>query len=211
MFDRSAITEGRTIQEFGLCDVKGVYQNTAKLRAKGWLAVLFFDPSDAYSASVAAQLQEWATTLPGDKLSVVGVGRGERADLVKFAADKALTYTVLWDLEDYTLGLWGVTALPTLFVTNAQGSVLAKIAGDDKPAIAAAKAVLEVGIQKAAEAAAAAKAAEEAAKAAAAAAPPPPPAPAPAAVAAPAPPADNPTPAKAETPADKGDKKSKKK
>ncbi|MDR3707718.1 MAG: TlpA disulfide reductase family protein [Capsulimonadaceae bacterium] len=165
MFDRSAITPGRTIQEFGLCDLKGVYQNTTRLRSKGWLVVFFFKVDDEYSASVAATLGGWAAELPADRVSLLGVASGDRTALTNAAASLDIKFPVVWDPEDYVAGTWGINALPAVFVSDARGKVLARIAGDDQPALEAAKSSLSESVRKAIEAAA--KAAEEAAKAAA--------------------------------------------
>jgi len=163
MFDRSAITQGRLIQEFGLCDIKGVYQNTSKLRAKGWLAILFIDADNTFSASAAQALQKWPESLPADKVSILGVARGEKESLKGFASEHNLTYPIVWDFDDYVGGLYGINSTPTLLVTDSLGKVLAKIVGDDATAIDAAKATIAQAVQAAQEVA------ERAAKAAAAA------------------------------------------
>lgn len=175
MFDRSAITEGRLIQEFGLCDLKGVYQNTSKLRAKGWLVVLFFDAGDSFSTSVVKALQGWSGELPADKVAILGVGRGDSETLKTFAAEQNVTFPIVWDFDDYVGGLYGINAVPTLFVTDARGKVLARIVGDNAGARETAKAVIVDALRAAAEAAAkAAEAAPPPAPAQQAAATPPP-------------------------------------
>ena len=177
IFDRSAITRGRRIQDFGLCDTDGVYQTSTKLRAKGWLVVTFFSPDEAPSARTVDKIQEWAGSLPTDKVSIVGVYRGEKSAIGPFAQEHGVTFPLLWDLEDYNIGLWGLTSLPTTFVVDAAGAVAARIVGDNTAELNAAGTALDEAIKRAAEAAQAAEAATAAAAA-------PPPASAPAAPAA---------------------------
>jgi peroxiredoxin len=161
MFDRSAITQGRLIQEFGLCDLKGDYRNTSRLRSKGWLALLFFDVESSYSASVAQTMQSWMDSLPADRVSILGVGHGNAEDLKGFAAQHNLTYPIVWDFDDNVVGLYSINSTPTLIVTDARGMVLAKIVGDDAAGISSAKALVAEAVRAAEEAAAKA---EEAAR-----------------------------------------------
>ena len=179
MFDRSAITEGRSIQDFGLCDLNGVYQLTAKLRAKGWMVVTFFTPDDAFSTSVLNTLQEWTSSLPADKVSILGVLEGNRDALEAFKKSVTATFPIVWDIADYWSANWGLSELPTTFVTDSGGRVLDRIVGADTDALSDARTQLSALIEKAAAARAAADAA------AASSAPSAQPAPAPAAVAAP--------------------------
>jgi hypothetical protein len=166
VFDRNAISTGRRIQDFGLCDLAGVYQNTAKMRAKGFLVVAFLKPLDGYSIDVAKELQEWSTM--SDKLAVAAVTLGERVDAEELSEVAGVTYPILWDYDTYLAPLWSVTAAPTIFITDAQGMVIARVVGANKAELAEARAVLSEAVRKVEEAA---RAAAEAAAAAAQAAP----------------------------------------
>jgi peroxiredoxin len=169
VFDRNAITLGRTILDFGLGDLQGAYQNTARLRGKGWLLALFFSPSDPNSAQATNILQAWTSELPGDKVSLLGISIGERPQVEEFAKAHNLTFPIVWDYEEYVATIWSITAIPTLFLTDIGGHVLAKIEGANAAKYDEAKSQLLEGIKKAEEAARAAaeaKAAADAAKAA---------------------------------------------
>jgi peroxiredoxin len=168
VFDRSSITVGRTIQDFGLGDIAGVYRNTAKLRAKGWLVVAFFDASNDAAAGATKTLIGWSESLPSDKVTILGVGIGERDDVEKFAKTNNITFPVVWDYEDYVSVTWSVNALPTIYITNVGGTVLARVTGNDIADLENARLTIEAEIAKAAEAAriAAEKAAADAATAA---------------------------------------------
>lgn len=172
MFDRSAITEGRNIQDFGLCDLSGVYQTTTKLRGKGWLIVSFFTPDDRNSIAVLDKLTEWAASLPGDKVSILGVLDGDHAAVQGFKNRPAPPFPIVCDFESYWTVNWGLESLPTTFITDAGGRVLDRIVGSDMPALEEAKSQLESLIARAAEAAKAAAAAAAAAPTPAVAAPP---------------------------------------
>lgn len=159
IFDRSAITVGRSILDFGLCDTKGVYQTTTKLRTRGWLIVSFLDPSDPNSIKTAGTLALWSD-LPADKVTVLSVSLTDPK-----AEGAAVNFpgTTLWDFDGYVANIWGVNAVPTTFVVNSTGRVLARVNGHLEADLIAARALLGVEIKKAEDAA---KAAAEAAAAA---------------------------------------------
>lgn len=169
VFDRNAVNVGRTILDFGLGDLKGTYQNTARLRSKGWLVALFFEVGDHGSIQAIDILQSWIAELPTDKVSIIGIAGGEREDLEKFVAARNIAFPVMWDYNDYVATIWSIADIPTLFVTDAQGKVLVRTAGADASKYADVKALLQNEIEKAeqaAKAAAEAKAAADAQKAA---------------------------------------------
>ena len=169
VFDRNAVNVGRTILDFGLGDLKGAYQNTGRLRSKGWLVAVFVEVGDYSSIQAIDTLQSWISELPADKVSVIAIAGGEREDLEKFAEARNITFPVLWDYNDYVATIWSIADIPTLFVTDAAGKVLVRLAGADAAKYAEAKAMLEGEIKKAeeaAKAAAEAKAAADAQKAA---------------------------------------------
>ena len=163
-FDRNAIAIGRRIQDFGLCDLKGAYQHSTRLRGKGFLVVAFVNPLESNSVAVVKRLQDWLAL--SDKVGVVVLTVGERDDAAKMIESTGVTYPVLWDFEAYTAMTWAVTAAPTIFIVNGQGLVLGRVLGNDKDELEAAKTMLLEEVRKLEEAA---KAAADAAAAAAAA------------------------------------------
>jgi peroxiredoxin len=172
VFDRSSINVGRTIQDFGLGDLSGVYRNTAKLRAKGWLVIFFFNSNQTASATAAKVLTGWLTSLPADKVSILGVGLGSRTDVEEFSKTNDISFPIVWDYEEYVAATWSIVDLPTFYITNAGGKVLARITGFNDKELDSGRAVIVNEISKAEEAAriAAEKAAADAASSAAVAA-----------------------------------------
>ena len=170
-----------------LSDTKGLYNYTAKLRAKGLLVVVFFSPDSAPSVEALKVVQSWTEALPTQKWTALGVGEGDRTELAKFAEANGLAnVSLLLDFELYQTRMWGVSHLPSVYLVSGKtGRVLQKVMGLEGEALAAMQGLLteEVGKIVAAEAAAkkadeekkaaeaAAKAAEAAAKAAEAAKP----------------------------------------
>jgi peroxiredoxin len=172
VFDRSSINVGRTIQDFGLGDLSGNYRNTAKLRVKGWLIIVFFDAANSSSAATTDILKAWTTSLPSDKVAMLGVGIGQRSDVEAFEKDHDPGFPLVWDYDEYVSATWSVSALPTVYVTNAGGKVLARVVGESAIDLESARSIVAAEIAKADEAAriAAEKAAAEKAAADAAAA-----------------------------------------
>jgi peroxiredoxin len=158
----------RPIQDFGLSDTKGVYQYTAKLRAKGLLVVVFFSPDAPPSVRALEAVQNWTTETPTQKWTALGVAEGDRPALAQFAETHGLSnVSVLLDFELYQTRMWGVSHLPSIYLVSGKtGRVLHKIVGDDVKALDGMKQMLADEVAKiiAAEEAAK-KAAEEAKKA----------------------------------------------
>ncbi len=159
---------GRTVQDIGLCDLKGEYVYTAKLRTKGLLAVVFFSPDSAPSVQAVEAVQGWTRDLPTQKWTALAITEGDRDQLRVFAQERGLdAVTLLVDHELYQTRSWGVSHLPSVYLISGKtGRVLMKVIGDRAADLDAIQQRLsdEVGQIVAAEAAAK-KAAEEAKKA----------------------------------------------
>ena len=162
----------RPIQDFGLSDVKGIYQYTAKLRAKGLLVIVFFSAASAPSVRALEAVQAWTADLPAQKWTALGVGEGDRTALAQFAEAHGLSnVSLLIDHELYQTRQWGVSHLPSLYLVSGKtGRVLHKILGEDAPALDGMKQMLTDEVGKIVAAEEAAKKAEEEKKAAEAAA-----------------------------------------
>ena len=128
---------GRPIQDFGLSDTNGLYQYTAKLRAKGLLVVIFFSPDSAPSVRALEAVQGWTTETPTQKWTALGVAEGDRPTLAQFVQAHGLSHvSVLLDFELYQTRMWGVSHLPSVYLVSGKtGRVLHKIVGDDEKAL----------------------------------------------------------------------------
>ena len=156
----------RPIMDFGLSDTKGIYQYTAKLRAKGLLVVVFFSMDSPPSVKALETVQSWTAETPTQKWTALGVAEGDRPDLAQFAESHGLSnVSVVLDFELYQTRLWGVSHLPSVYLVSGQtGRVLHKIVGDDEPALDGMKQMLRSEVGKLAAAEEAAKVAADAAK-----------------------------------------------
>jgi len=163
---------GRAIQDFGLSDLKGNYQYTAKLRAKGLLVVVFFATDSAPSVRALEAVQSWTADLPTQKWTFLGVGDGDRGELAQFAEAHGLAaITLVLDHDLYQTRQWGVSNLPSVYLVSGRtGRVLHKILGEDGRAMDGMRAMLTDEVEKIATAEAAAKKADDDKKAADAAA-----------------------------------------
>lgn len=152
---------GRTMQDFGLCSVAGEYVYTARLRTKGLLVVLFFSPTSAPSVRALDTVQSWATDVPTDKWTAIGVTDLERSALAAFGQEHGLSsVTLVMDHELYQTRNWGVSHLPSVYLVSGKtGRVLQKVMGDDATELDAVKTMLAGEIEKIVAAEAAAKAA----------------------------------------------------
>ena len=163
---------GRAIQDFGLTDLKGNYQYTAKLRAKGLLVVVFYATESAPSVRALEVVQSWAADLPTQKWTFLAVSDGDRGELAQFAEAQGLTAaTLVLDHDLYQTRQWGVSNLPSVYLVSGRtGRVLHKILGEDARAMDGMRAMLTDEVEKIVTAEAAAKKADDDKKAADAAA-----------------------------------------
>ena len=156
----------RAIQDFGLCDTNGVYQYTAKLRAKGLLVVVFFAPDSPPSVAALKTVQAWTTETPTQKWTAIAVAEGDRPELARFAEAEGLSnITVVLDYELYQTRMWGVSQLPSVYLVSGQtGRVLDRVLGEEDARLDGMKQMLADEVAKIVAAEAAAKAAAEEAK-----------------------------------------------
>jgi peroxiredoxin len=168
----TSLGAGRTIQDFGLCDLNGTFVYTAKSRTKGFLVIGFFDPAGRASTNAVKSLQQWTEELGADKLVALAVAGPNRQTLSSFAQAQSIEgITVLVDHDLHQTRNWGISHLPSTFVIDGKtGRILTKVIGDDPQELTAAKNLLAGEIAKVKAAEEAAKKAEEEKKAAEAAA-----------------------------------------
>ncbi|BDI32349.1 hypothetical protein CCAX7_44000 [Capsulimonas corticalis] len=168
----SSTGAGKIVSDFGLCDIKGGYIYTAKLRPKGLLAVVFFSPETAASVNVLKAVQEWTGEIEASKWSAVGVATGDREAIKQFAETNGIDkVSLLVDYDFYQTRSWGISHIPSLYIISGKtGRVLERIVGDSPAELKSAKDLLSGEVSKILAAEAAAKQAEEEKKAAEAAA-----------------------------------------
>jgi peroxiredoxin len=153
---------GKTIPDFGLCDLKGNYLITSRLRAKGLLLAVFFNPEQAASVNVLKAVNGWAGELEQAKWTALAVADGPREALAAFAeANQLDKLTIVVDYELYQTHTWGLSHIPSTFLIAGKGQILRRVIGDDASELGEVKALLAAEVAKIV-------AAEEAAKEAAA-------------------------------------------
>ena len=158
---------GRTVQDIGLCDLKGQYVYTAKARMKGLLVVVFFAPDSPPSVRALQAVQGWTQDVPAAMWTALGISEGDRGQLNTFAQEQGITdIPILVDNELYQTRTWGVSHLPSTYLISGQGRVLMKVIGDRAEDLTAARQRLSEEVAKLVAAEEAAKKAEEEKKAA---------------------------------------------
>lgn len=163
LYASNTASSGKVVQDFGLCNLQGEFLYTAKLRAKGFLVVVFYSPASPPSIAALEAVQQWTTQLNGAKYAAVGVSEGDRDQLTALQDAHGLTgLTLLIDHELYQTRRWGVSHLPSVYVVQGKtGRVLAKVIGNDAGDLDAARTLLSSAIDAMTAAETAAKAAEE--------------------------------------------------
>ena len=163
LYASNTAASGKVVQDFGLCNTQGEFVYTAKLRAKGFLVVVFYSPASPPSVSALETVQGWTEGIPGAKWAAVGVSEGDRDTLVALQQQHGLTgLTLLVDHELYQTRRWGVSHLPSVYVVQGKtGRVLAKVIGNDVGDLDAARTLLSAAVDAMTAAETAAKAAED--------------------------------------------------
>lgn len=163
LYASNTASSGKVVQDFGLCNLQGEFVYTAKLRAKGFLVVVFYSPMSPPSITALEAVQAWTADIPAAKWTAVGVSEGDRDTLVSLQQDYGLSgLTLLIDHELYQTRRWGVSHLPSVYVVQGKtGRVLAKVIGNDTQDLTAAKSLLSNAVDAMTAAETAAKAAEE--------------------------------------------------
>ena len=171
LYGAQTVGVGRTVQDIGLCDLKGEYVYTAKARMKGLMVVVFFSPDSAPSVRALQAVQGWAQDVPAQKWTPLAVTEGNREQLKAFAQERGIDgVSILVDNELYQTRTWGVSHLPSTYLISGKGRVLMKVIGDRESDLSAVKQRLSGEVAKIAAAEEAAKKADEEKKAAEAAA-----------------------------------------
>lgn len=158
----------RAIQDFGLCNVDGAYIYSAKLRAKGFLIVAFFDPNAAESREVLRAIDSWTEELVQTKWTAVGISASDRETIKQLVDTHSLkNMTMLLDHEFYQTKLWGVSNFPSVFLVSGKtGRVMAHVRGNNADALDGVKNTLVSEVNKAVAAEESAKKADAEKKAA---------------------------------------------
>jgi len=113
-----------------LTDTKDQPRSTAQARKSGMVLLVFFDPEDASCGDALQTLQRLADAY-GDsgKLTVWGVSQGDKSSAEAFAARSSVSFPLLLDRENWHSMIYGVSIVPTVFLADSSGVVLAKMVG----------------------------------------------------------------------------------
>lgn len=113
-----------------LADTEGTPCSTAQARKAGMLLLAFFNTTNATCQRVLPVLQKLHDAFADSgKLTVWAVSQNDADATRAFAEGYALRFPLLLDRDLWHSMLYGVTTVPTLYLTDSSGLVLHKIVG----------------------------------------------------------------------------------
>jgi len=131
----NTLNQSEVMRDVLLFDTKGKSVGTAAARKKGLLLLAFIRANDPACVATLQALQKMneGYTASG-KLSVLAVSQSETEETAAFAGALGLTFPVLLDRDAYHAMTYGISSVPTVYLTDASGIVLRKAIGN-KPAV----------------------------------------------------------------------------
>ncbi|WP_316366157.1 TlpA family protein disulfide reductase [Candidatus Thiodiazotropha sp. CDECU1] len=124
-----AYTVPKPAADFFLPDMMGEIHQRFDYRERAYI-VSFWATWCSPCIKELPDLQRAAEILGADNIAVVTVNSGESRELVQqFIKERSLILPVLLDRDSHMLRQWQVLALPTSYIVNARGLVVARVVG----------------------------------------------------------------------------------
>lgn len=124
------------MRDLQLTDLSGKPLHTGQARAKGWILLVFFDTTSPLSQQILPYVQKVADAYKeAGKLTVWGVSQDGEAETRAFAERHGITLPLMVDHDRYHAMLYGLTALPTLFLADSAGIIQRKLVGFSSKAL----------------------------------------------------------------------------
>ncbi|MCU7845595.1 MAG: TlpA family protein disulfide reductase [Candidatus Thiodiazotropha sp. (ex Monitilora ramsayi)] len=135
-----AYTEPKAATDFSLPDLTGRVHERADYRDKAYI-VSFWATWCTPCIKEFPDLQRAAEILAQEDVTVLTVNSGQSKDVIEqFLSKRSLSLPILLDEKSTMLEQWRVLALPTSYIVNAQGLVVARVVGGldwDEPSVLA--------------------------------------------------------------------------
>lgn len=126
----NTLNQNEYLRDFLLTDLTGRVCKTADARRKGMLLLVFFRPSDPVSRQVLPFVQKIADAYKeAGKLTIWGVSQEDDATTRAAATELGIAFPLLLDRDLYHSMLYGVTAVPALFLAGGDGQIQRKAIG----------------------------------------------------------------------------------
>lgn len=118
------------MRDLQLTDLSGKPCHTGQARGKGWVLLVFFNTTDPASIQTLPYVQKIADAYKeSGKLTVFAVSQSDEAATRSFADTYGITVPLLLDHGQYHTMLFGVTAVPTLYLADSAGIIQRKAVG----------------------------------------------------------------------------------
>jgi peroxiredoxin len=126
----NTINTNEYIRDLMLTDLNGRPTGTADARRKGMLVLAFFKADGPASQQTLPCLQRLADAYKeSGKLTVIGVSQDDGETARAVADQQGLKFPILVDYDLYHSMIYGLTAVPAVFLADGSGRVLKKVVG----------------------------------------------------------------------------------
>ena len=132
----NTINQNEYLRDFLLTDLSGRVCKSTDGRRKGMLLVVFFRPSDPVSRAVLPLVQQIADAYKeSGKLTVLALSGEDDVATRTAAPELGVSFPILVDYDRYHAMLYGVTAVPALFLAAGDGRVVRRCTGRNGAAL----------------------------------------------------------------------------
>jgi len=118
------------MRDLQLTDLSGKPCHTGQARGKGWVLLVFFNTADLASVQTLPFIQKIADAYKeSGKLTVFAVSQSDEDETRAFADTHSIKVPLLVDHGQYHSMVYGVTAVPTLYLADSAGIIQRKAVG----------------------------------------------------------------------------------
>ncbi|MCG7879319.1 MAG: TlpA family protein disulfide reductase [Candidatus Thiodiazotropha taylori] len=122
-------SEPKFASDFSLPDLTGQIHEGSDYRDRAYI-ISFWATWCVPCIKELPDLQRAAEILDGENIAILTVNSGESREVIEqFLVQRSVTLPVLLDQDSSMLRQWRVLALPTSYIVNAKGQVVARVVG----------------------------------------------------------------------------------
>ena len=132
----NTINGGEYLRDIMLTDLSGRPTGTGDARRKGMVVLAFFKTTCPTCQLTMPYLQKLSDAYKeSGKLTVIGVSQDDRAETKAFADTYGLKFPLLVDNDLYHSMIYGLVAVPTIYLADGSGLVVRKTVGFNRNAL----------------------------------------------------------------------------
>ena len=126
----NTVSQNEFIRDIQLTDLSGRVVHTGPARGKGMVLLAFFRTTCPTCQLTLPYLQKLADAYKeSGKLTVIGISQDREHETREFAAKYGINFSLVLDRELYHSLIYGIAAVPTVYLVASDGAVARKLVG----------------------------------------------------------------------------------